>query len=309
MPELPDLIVYREALESRVLGKPIQGVRIQSPSLLRSFDPPISSTAGAIIRGITLLGKRIVFELRDERYLLLHLMIAGRLHWKPRGTQLRRKADSAAIDFEDGTLLLTEASTKKRATLYLVRGREALAVFDRGGISPLDSGLEDFRHALGQARHTLKRALSDPAILSGVGNAYSDEILHHARLSPLRHTTQLTDEEMKRLHNSTREVLAHWIGRLRQESSGAFPEKVTAFRSGMAVHGRFGEPCPACGTRVQRIVYAENECNYCPRCQTEGRLLSDRALARLLKEDWPATIEELESREASQAYAKGPLAR
>lgn len=296
MPELPDLIAYREALTLRVTGKPISSLRINSPSLLRTVDPPASAAENTVVKGVSLLGKRIVIELSGELFLVLHLMIAGRLHWKPPRTPLRRKFDSAAIDFADGTLLLTEAGTKKRASLHLVSGRDNLSSFDRGGLDPLSATNADFQAALRRRRHTLKRALVDPSVVSGIGNAYSDEILHHARLSPLRHTTQLSDEECARLAASAREVLASWIRRLREESGQKFPEKVTAFRSEMAVHGKFGQPCPVCHTRIQRIRYAENECNYCPRCQTEGRILSDRSLARLLRDDWPRTIEELESR-------------
>jgi formamidopyrimidine-DNA glycosylase len=297
MPELPDLIVYQEALEPRVLGKPIRSIRILSPSLLRSFDPPIDAASGRSVQKVTLLGKHLVFHLDRDLFLVLHLMIAGRLHWKPSGFQVKRKIDAAAIDFLDGTLLITEASSKKRASLHLVADKALLLSFDKGGLDVFASSFAEFRDAIQRGRHTLKRALRDPTILSGIGNAYSDEILHHARLSPLRQTHQLTEDELRRLHSSTQTVLLEWTEKLRQARKDAFPEKVTAFREGMAVHGRFGQPCPECGARVQRIVYAENECNYCPRCQTGGRLLSDRSLARLLKEDWPRTIEELESRE------------
>jgi len=297
VPELPDLTVYREALKARVVGKTVSSIRIHSPSLLRTVDPPLTALEGAAVAGVTLLGKRLVIELHDDVFLVLHLMIAGRLHWKVPGSALRRKTDSAAIDFDAGTLLLTEAGTRKRAALHLVAGRDSLKFFDRGGIDPLSAAPSDFHAALRKRPHTLKRALVDPSIVSGIGNAYSDEILHHARLSPLRRTTQLTDDEVARLAVSTREVLALWISKLQEEAGGDFPEKVTAFRSGMAVHGKFGQACPVCGTAIQRIRYAENECNYCPRCQTEGRILSDRSLARLLKGDWPRTIEELEAKQ------------
>jgi formamidopyrimidine-DNA glycosylase len=297
MPELPDLTVYREALESRIVGRTIRTIRIHSPFLLRTVDPPLSATSGKTVERVSLLGKRVVVELLGQLYVVLHLMIAGRLFWKPAGIPLKRKSDSAAFDFDNGTLLLTESSTKKRAALHIVSGRDSLRALDRGSVELLTPDRASFREALLRKRHTLKRALTDPGILSGIGNAYSDEILHHARLSPLRHTTQLTDEEILRLFESAREVLTLWIGRLRRESGGRFPQKVTASRPGMAVHGKFGQPCPACRTAVQRIVYAENECNYCPRCQTDGRILSDRSLARLLKEDWPRTIEDLESRD------------
>lgn len=309
MPELPDLIAYREALESRIVGKAMHGLRIHSPSLLRSVEPPVHSLLHRVIRTITLLGKRIVLGLDDEFFLVLHLMISGRLHWKPPGLRLRSRADSAAIDVTDGTLLITEASTKKRASLHIVCGTHALGQFDRGGIDPLRAPLNEFRMAITRERHTLKRALIDPAIISGIGNAYSDEILHRARLSPLRQSAALTDDELRRLYGAVRVVLEEWIERLRKERGTEFPEKVTAFREGMAVHGRFGKACPVCASQVQRIVYASNECNYCPRCQTGGRLLSDRSLARLLKEDWPKTIEELEAREHQARHRSGPFSR
>ncbi len=297
MPELPDLLLYRDALDARLCGRAISSVRILSPSLLRTVEPPIEALVGKSVQGVALVGKRLVFELQSELFLVLHLMIAGRLHWKVSAPAGRRKMDSALLSFPHGTLLVTEAGTKKRASLSLLSGRASLTSIDRGGIDPLRSTFDAFRLALTRARHTLKRALTDPVILSGIGNAYSDEILHHARLSPLRQTTQLTEDELRRLWDSSRVVLTEWIERLRRETGDAFPEHVTAFRAGMAVHGKYGEPCPVCGSAVQRISYAENECNYCPRCQTDGRLLSDRSLARLLKDDWPRTIEELEAKQ------------
>jgi len=294
VPELPDIVVYIEALGERIVGRRLERTRLASPFLLRTVDPPLRAAEGRTMTGLRRLGKRIVLELEDRLFLVLHLMIAGRLRWKGRGVLIPRRLGLAAFDFDSGTLLLTEAGSKRRASLHVARGEAALAPFERGGLEPLEAGLEAFREALLRESHTLKRALTDPRLFSGIGNAYSDEILHRARLSPLRLASRLDEEEIARLHRATREVLEDWTGRLRRERGGRFPEKVTAFREGMAVHGRFGGPCPDCGTAVQRIVYAEKECNYCPRCQTEGRLLADRALSRLLKDDWPRTIEELE---------------
>ena len=294
MPELPDIVVYIEALGERIVGRRLERTRLASPFLLRTVDPPLRAAEGRTMTGLRRLGKRIVLELEDRLFLVLHLMIAGRLRWKGRGALIPRRLGLAAFDFDSGTLLLTEAGSKRRASLHVARGEAALAPFERGGLEPLEAGLEAFREALLRESHTLKRALTDPRLFSGIGNAYSDEILHRARLSPLRLASRLDEEEIARLHGATREILEDWTGRLRRERGGRFPEKVTAFREGMAVHGRFGGPCPDCGTPVQRIVYAENECNYCPCCQTEGRLLADRALSRLLKDDWPRTIEELE---------------
>jgi formamidopyrimidine-DNA glycosylase len=296
MPELPDVVVYIECLERRIVSSRLEHVRLSSPFLLRSVAPPLREAEGKAVLGLRRLGKRIVLCLEDELFLVLHLMIAGRLHWKAAGARVPGRLGLAAFDFPAGTLLLTEAGSKKRASLHLVRGAAALAPFERGGLEVLESSLEAFRAALLRENHTLKRALTDPRLFSGIGNAYSDEILHRARLSPMQLTHRLGDAEIARLQAATRASLLEWTDRLRREAGGAFPEKVTAFRDGMAVHGRFGRPCPECGTKVQRIVYAENECNYCPRCQTEGRLLADRALSRLLKDDWPRSIEELEGR-------------
>lgn len=296
MPELPDLTIYIEALEARLPGEPLEKIRIQSPSLLKSVSPPPTSIEGLKLHGVRLLGKRIVFEFEDERYLVLHLMIAGRLHWKKRGISIPRKRAHAAFDFPKGSLLLTEASTKKRASLHVVEGRENLDAFDTGGLDVFKASPAEFREVFTRERHTLKRSLTDPHLLSGIGNAYSDEILHRARLSPVQMSDRLNDEEHQRLLRATLDVLNEWTVRLRDESKGTFPEKVTAFRPEMAVHGKFREPCPVCDTPVQRIVRAQNEVNYCPTCQTGGRVLADRALSQLLGKDWPRTIEELEKR-------------
>ncbi|MDH3593742.1 MAG: hypothetical protein OEU09_01190 [Rhodospirillales bacterium] len=294
MPELPDITVYIEALEKRVLGEPLEGLRLANPFLLRSVDPPIRSAEGRRVEGFRRLGKRIAIGLEGELWLVLHLMIAGRLHWQKPGAKLPGKRGLAGFDFPNGTLILTEAGSKRRASLHVVRGEAALATHDPGGLEVLKAELAAFRDALARENHTLKRALTDPRAFSGIGNAYSDEILHRARLSPVAMTQKLTGEEIERLYRATRETLTLWIERLRAEAGDGFPEKVTAFREGMAVHGRYVEPCPDCGTAVQRIRYAANETNYCPRCQTEGKLLADRALSRLLKKDWPRTIEDLE---------------
>jgi len=294
VPELPDIELYAEALAARALGRPLLRVRLGSPFLLRTAAPPLSAVEGRPLVAVRRLGKRLVLSLEGDLHLALHLMIAGRLHWKDPGAKLPGRAGLAAFDFPDGALILTEAGTKRRAALHLVAGAAALAALDRGGIEPLSASPEALRDALRRVPHTLKRALTDPALVAGIGNAYSDEILHRARLSPVTLTSRLTEEEWGRLHRAVGEVLREWTERLRREAAGAFPEKVTAFREGMAVHGRYRQPCPACGTAVQRIVRAENEVNYCPRCQTGGRLLSDRALARLLRQEWPRTIEELE---------------
>ena len=294
MPELPDVEVYIAALVPRVVGEVLGRVRVKSPFLLRSVEPPLTAIMGRRVVGLRRLGKRIVFGFEDELFLVLHLMIAGRLHWKPVGTRIQGKVGLAAFDFPRGTLTLTEASTRKRASLHVVRGEEALAAHDPGGIDVLGADLAAFRDALARERHTLKRALTDPRIFSGIGNAYSDEILHRARLSPVRMTTQLDAAETGRLFAATQATLRDWTERLGREAGEDFPEGVTAFRPDMAVHGRYREPCPDCGTPVQRIQYAENETNYCPRCQTEGVVLADRSLSRLLKDDWPRRIEELE---------------
>jgi len=296
VPELPDVAAYLTALEPRVLDRRLEGVRLASPFLLRTFDPSITTAAGKRVTGLRRFGKRIVFDLEDDLHLVLHLMIAGRLHWKGRGAGLATRTSLAAFDFENGTLVLTEAGSKKRASLHLVRGEEALAEHERGGLEVLDAGREQFRSALTRENHTVKRALTDPRLFSGIGNAYSDEILHRARLSPAKLTSRLSEAEVDALYDATRGALAEWTDRLTSEARKAFPEKVTAFREGMAVHGRYGKPCPVCGTKVQRIVYAENESNYCPTCQTGGKLLADRALSQLLRKDWPKTLEELEER-------------
>ena len=294
MPELPDIALYLHALRPRVVGERLERLRIASPFLLRSADPPVDDLAGRAVTDVRRLGKRIVFALDDDYFVVLHLMIAGRLHWKPAGAPIPRRAGVAAFDFPNGTLLLTEAGTKHRASLYLVHGADALAAHDPGGLDVLTATLAQFRTALTRESHTLKRALTDPRVFDGIGNAYSDEILHAARLSPLRLTSQVSAEESDRLFHAIRSTLHTWISRLQAETGDGFPEKVTAFRPGMAVHGRFRQPCPVCGSPVQRIRYAANEVNYCPTCQTGGRLLADRALSRLLREDWPRTLEEWE---------------
>jgi len=306
MPELPDLEVYVEALAARVLGQPLLRVRVATPFLLRSADPPLSEAEGRPILGVRRVGKRIALALDGDLFLALHLMIAGRLHWKEPGARLPGKVGLAAFDFPPGTLTLTEAGSKRRAALHLLRGEAALRALDRGGLEPLTADLPAFAEALRRENHTLKRALTDPCLFAGIGNAYSDEILHRARLSPVKLTQRLDQEEVARLHASVREVLLRWTEALRREAGAAFPEGVTAFREGMAVHGRHRQPCPVCGTAVQRIVRAENEVDYCPRCQTGGQILSDRSLARLLKEDWPRTIEELERNPALGARATPP---
>ena len=294
MPEYPDVTVYVEALSERVLNQPIQKIRIGSPFVLRSFDPPISAAEGKKVTALRRLGKRIVFGLEEDFFLIVHLMIGGRFHWKPKGARIARKYGQAAVDFPNGTLLLTEAGTKKRASIHLVRGEAGLKEHDPGGLDVFDTSLEQFREALTRENHTLKRSLTDPGLFSGIGNAYSDEILHRARLSPIRLTQQMTEKEIETLYHAIRDSLNDWIERLRKERNGRFPEKVTAFRPDMAVHGKYRKPCPVCGSPVQRIVHAENETNYCAKCQTGGKLLADRSLSRLLKEDWPKSLEELE---------------
>jgi formamidopyrimidine-DNA glycosylase len=300
MPELPDVTVYVEALAARIMHARLLRVRLASPFVVRSFDPPISSAHGHEVISLGRIGKRIIVGLDGDLFLTVHLMIAGRLHWKPAGAKVPGKIGLAAFDFSTGTLTLTEAGTKKRAAVHLVRGRDALRELDSGGLEVMECDAEAFRRALDRERHTLKRALTDPHILSGIGNAYSDEILHRARLSPVKQTQSLSDEEHARLFAATRATLADWIDRLRREAGGNFPEGVTAFRPEMAVHGRLGKPCPDCGAPVQRIRHGENETNYCARCQTGGRLLADRALSRLLKADWPRTLEELEERQRAR---------
>lgn len=293
MPELPDITVYIEALEARVVGQVLDRVRIAKPFLLRSVDPPITAAHGRRVTGVRRLGKRIALELEDDLFLVIHLMIAGRLRWVEAGTKVPGKIGLAAFDFSSGTLILTEAGSKRRASLWLVRGEDSLAQFKRGGLEVLDATLAEFAERLIRENHTLKRSLTDPRLFSGIGNAYSDEILHRAKLSPVKHTRRLTEAEIQTLYDATRSILVEWTDRLRSESAGDFPGKVTAFRDEMAVHGKFGKPCPVCGTPVQRIRYADNETNYCPRCQTDGKLLADRALSRLLKQDWPRSIDEL----------------
>jgi formamidopyrimidine-DNA glycosylase len=291
MPELPDIALYLDALASRVVGQQLERLRIASPFLLRTADPPVADLVGRAIRDVRRLGKRIVLALEDDYFVVLHLMVAGRLHWKSAGALIPRRAGLAAFDFPNGTLLLTEAGTKHRASLHILRGAAALAAHDPGGLDVLAATLEQFRSALTRESHTLKRALTDPHLLDGIGNAYSDEILHAARLSPLRLTGRITPEESERLFHAVRHTLTSWMARLRAETGEAFPEKVTAFRDGMAVHGRFRKPCPVCGSPVQRIRYANNEVNYCATCQTGGRLLADRSLSRILKQDWPRSLD------------------
>jgi formamidopyrimidine-DNA glycosylase len=296
VPELPDVTVYLEALAPRIVGARLERVRLLTPFLLRSVDPPVSAVAGTTVTGLRRIGKRLVIALEGELFLVLHLMIAGRLHWKEAGARPPGKIGLAAFDFSTGTLTMTEAGTKKRASLDVVRGETALAAHDPGGIEVLDADLVAFRDALANENHTLKRVLTDPRVFSGIGNAYSDEILHRARLSPVKLSQALDEDELRRLHEATRVVLTEWIDRLRREAGEDFPEGVTAFRPDMAVHGRYGKPCPICGAPVQRIVYADNETNYCARCQTGGRMLADRSLSRLLHSDWPKTLDEWEAR-------------
>lgn len=296
MPELPDILLYLHALRPRIVGHRIEHVRLATPFLLRSIVPPLDAVRGRAVIGLRRLGKRVVIELEDELFLVFHLMIAGRFRWKDKGAKVPGKIGLLAIDFDNGTLVLTEAGTKRQASLHVVRGEETLKKHDPGGLEVLDASLESFASALTRDNHTLKRALTDPHLFSGIGNAYSDEILHAARLSPFKLARELDDAEMRRLFDAVRTVLRVWVDRLRDDAGDAFPEKVTAFRDEMAVHGRYGKPCPDCGTPVQRIVYAANEANYCPTCQTGGKLLADRSLSRLLKEDWPKTLEQLEQR-------------
>jgi formamidopyrimidine-DNA glycosylase len=295
MPELPDVELYLHALRPRVLDKTLEGLRIASPFLLRTVEPSVDEVVGKRVRDLHRLGKRIVLGLDDELYIVIHLMIAGRFRWKSPGHKIPGRMGLAAFDFEDGTLLLTEASKKKRAALHLCRGEEALREHDPGGIEPLEIDFASFSAALRERNHTVKRALTDPRIFSGIGNAYSDEILHRAKLSPLVWTTRMTEEQLARLHAATREVLSEWLARLIEQHGNAFPEKVTAFRTEMAAHGKYGKPCPTCGDPIQRIVFAQRETNYCATCQTGGKLLADCALSRLLKGDWPRSVEELEA--------------
>ncbi len=300
MPELPDIEVYLSALRPRVVGETLEGVRLKSPFLLRSVEPPIVEASGRRVTEVRRLGKRIVFGLDGGLFLVLHLMIAGRLQWRPRGAKPPGRRGLAAFDFSSGTLVLTEAGSKRRASLFLVRGEEGLAPHDRGGYEVLDGNAAGFRDALLAESHTLKRALTDPRIFSGIGNAYSDEILHRAGLSPFRRTQNLSEDAIDRLYRATCGVLEEWTERLLAETGDGFPAKVTAFRKEMAVHGRYGKPCPQCGSPVQRILYAESEANYCATCQTGGKLLADRVLSKLLKKDWPRTLEELEERSADR---------
>ncbi len=299
MPELPDIEVYREGLRRRVVGQPLERIRIISPFVLRTFEPPIEDAEGKLVRDVRRLGKRLVFALDGDLFLIVHLMIAGRLRWAASGAKPPGKIALAAMSFPNGTLQLTEAGTKKRASIHLVRGERALSAYDSGGIEPLEADLAAFRGALTRENHTLKRAMTDPRNFSGIGNAYSDEIFHAARLSPIKLTSKLTDEEIARLHAATQATLRRWTAALLEQFADRFPGPgdITAFRPDFAVHGRFGKPCPACGTKVQRIRYADNETNYCAKCQTDGRLLADRSLSRLLKGDWPRTMEELEEGE------------
>jgi formamidopyrimidine-DNA glycosylase len=313
MPELPDIVVYIESLERRVVGQALTAVRLASVFVLRSVDPPLSALEGRVIQRLSRLGKRIVFEFGEDLFLVLHLMIAGRLRWHVGpDSPIKRfppRMILASFVFPNGTLVLTEAGTKKRASMYVVKGVEALQQHDPGGIDVMTSDVATFGEVLQRENHTLKRSLTDPHFFSGIGNAYSDEILHRAKLSPLKLTRSLTDSEIARLHAATKDTLANWIERLRAESGSAFPDKVTAFRDGMAVHGRYGKPCPVCGAPVQRIVYASNEANYCARCQTGGKLLADRSLSRLLHEDWPATLDEWEERRPTSQTSSPPARR
>ena len=295
MPELPDIVVYIEALETRILGQPLEHVRLASPFLLRTVDPPLRATEGKMVRELRRIGKRIAIGLDGDLWLVLHLMIAGRLHWRARGVKVSRPRGLAAFDFPNGSLLFTEAGSKKRASLHVVAGEAGLKTLDPGGLEVLHTDLDHFAAVLTGSNHTLKRSLTDPRLFSGIGNAYSDEILFEARLSPITLTQKLKPEEISRLFDATRSTLARWVEELRSETGSGFPEKVTAFRPKMAVHGRYKEACLRCGVPIQRIRYADNETNYCANCQTGGKLLADRALSRLMREDWPRTLEELEA--------------
>jgi formamidopyrimidine-DNA glycosylase len=294
LPELPDITVYIETLRTRILGQEIRGARALNSFVLRTVDPPLSAVVGKRVRTISRLGKRIVLGTDDALYVVVHLMIAGRLRWRQNGKTIAGKLAQAAFDFENGTLYLTEAGSKRRASIHVVQGANALAQFDRGGLEVLDADLAEFASRLRSENHTIKRSLTDPRLFSGIGNSYSDEILHRAKMSPLLLTSRLTDEQIVQLFDATKATLIDWTNRLREEVGNEFPEKVTAFREGMAVHGRYKLPCPVCGSPVQRIRYADNETNYCARCQTGGRLLADRAMSRLLKQDWPRSIDEVE---------------
>jgi len=297
MPEFPDITIYIERLSARVLGQPLERVRLASPFLVRTAVPPLSTAFGRKVQGFERIGKRIVFDMGDELFIVLHLMIAGRLRWREHGAALHKKLGLCAFDFPNGSVMFTEASSKKRASLHVISGRDALRAIDPGGIDVMNSTLDEFQAALTRENHTIKRSLTDPRVLSGIGNAYSDEILHHAQMSPIRMTQKMTRGEFERLQQSCKIVLELWTDRLRQQlGPDDFPETVTAFHEQMAVHGRYGKPCPVCGSNVQRIAYADNETNYCARCQTDGKLLADRSLSRLLRDDWPRTLEELEER-------------
>jgi formamidopyrimidine-DNA glycosylase len=300
MPELPDILLYMHALRPRIVGHALTSVRLVSPFLLRSVDPPLPSAVGRTVRDLHRLGTRIAIEMDDEMFLVFHLMIAGRFRWKAAGAAVPGKVGLMALDFAHGSLIMTEAGTRRQASLHVVKGRAQLAQHDRGGLEVLDADLDAFSRALRTENHTLKRSLTDPHIFSGIGNAYSDEILHAARLSPFKQTATVSDEEIARLFAATTSTLQRWVTGLQRETGDAFPEKVTAFREGMAVHGRYGKPCPVCGSSVQRVVYAANEANYCATCQTGGKLLADRSLSRLLKDDWPRTLEELEKRRGAR---------
>lgn len=296
MPELPDVELYVHALGPRIVGRHLRRVRLPNPFVLRSVEPPIDELVGRAASGVQRLGKRIVIALESEYYLVIHLMIAGRLKWKDAGAKVPARSGLAAFEFDSGTLMLTEAGKKRRASLHVVRGGDALAEHDRGGLEVLNASLAEFTGRLTRGNHSLKRALCDPSLFSGIGNAYSDEILHAAQLSPFKRTRVLSEPDVARLFDAARQTLASWSDRLKREAGGSFPTKVTAFRPEMAVHGKFGRPCPVCGTKVQRIVYADNETNYCPACQTGGKLLRDRALSRLLRQDWPQSLEALEEK-------------
>jgi len=304
VPELPDVTIYVERLAALTVGKPLDGIRIASPFVLRTVSPSPRDLIGAKVETVERLGKRIVLGFEGDRFLVIHLMIAGRLRWKKKGEKVPNKVGLAAFDFPNGSLIFTEASPKKRASLHVVAGRAALAEFDRGGLDVFGATLAQFAERLRSERHTVKRSLTDPTLFDGIGNAYSDEILHAAKLSPFRMTSSITDDEVQTLHRACITTLERWTQLFRDEIGDGFPDKVTAFRPEMAVHGKYGKPCPVCGTPVQRIVYADNEANYCPTCQTEGRLLADRSLSRLLKEDWPKTLEELEERRAGKVPSK-----
>ena len=300
MPELPDLTVYVEALDRFIAFRTIDSVRLATPFLVRTWEPPLSASSGKRVLSVERIAKRIVIGLEDEVFLVIHLMIAGRFHWKKRGAAISRRTDHLALDFDHGSLFLTEASTKKRASLFVVRGRAGLRAHNPGGIEPLTASLHDFRTRLLVENHTVKRSLTDPRLFAGIGNAYSDEILHRARLSPLTWTQRLADDEIERLHRTAQATLLEWCDRLRVQWGAGFPEKVTAFHPAMGVHGKAKQPCPACGTKIQRIAYATNECNYCPTCQTGGKLLADRGLSRLLRGDWPKSLEEMEEWKAAR---------